>query len=574
MPIRQLPIELANQIAAGEVIERPASVVKELLENSLDAGATKLHIDIEQGGRRRILVRDNGAGIPKDELALALSRHATSKISSLADLEAIMSLGFRGEALASISSVARLLLTSQTAEQDAAWQAWVEGRDMQPKLAPASHPIGTSVDVQDLFFNTPARRKFLRTDKTEFGHIDELIRRLALVHHQVEWRLTHNGKSIRHYPPAPEPQQRQQRLAKICGQVFAEHALAVDHSIAGLRLQGWLAPAAECRYQGDVQYMYVNGRMMRDRLLQHAVRQAYGEQLQQLGESERVPTYVLYLELPATEVDVNVHPAKHEVRFHQARHVHDFVLAALRQVLQQQAPTANTAHQYQPSSAELAAQVAQLKPAHGSPLPGAQARPSAQQVEAQQQFYQTPRTEQADSVGEFSTLAVAQERFALLQRQQHFYLLDLQRAQRDVVAVQLAQQFKTGLAGQPLLVPVQLKDPELVAALRALPQHVLAQLGFMFEIKRQGITFSQVPAPLRQTALPQSLPPLVKMLMEHQQESELPHQFWQALAGHQVAPNYSLQTAQYWVEQWQQQLSASTDFLLPVQLPELPEPLR
>ncbi|RUO78617.1 DNA mismatch repair endonuclease MutL [Pseudidiomarina taiwanensis] len=574
MPIRQLPIELANQIAAGEVIERPASVAKELLENSLDAGATKLHIDIEQGGRRRILVRDNGAGIPKDELALALSRHATSKISSLADLEAIMSLGFRGEALASISSVARLLLTSKTAEQQAAWQAWVEGRDMQPKLAPASHPTGTSVDVQDLFFNTPARRKFLRTDKTEFGHIDELIRRLALVHHQVEWRLTHNGKSIRHYPPASAPQQRQQRLAKICGQVFAERALEVDHGIADLRLQGWIAPAAECRYQGDVQYMYVNGRMMRDRLLQHAVRQAYGEQLQQLGESERVPTYVLYLELPANEVDVNVHPAKHEVRFHQARHVHDFVLAALREVLQQQAPAAMTTHQYQPSSAELAAQVAQLKPVHGSPLPGAQARPTQSQVEAQRQFYQAPRATQSDPTSEISALAVAQQRFALLQHQQQFWLLDLQRVQRDVVAQQLAQQYQTGLAGQPLLVPVQLKDPELIAALRALPQQQLAQLGFMFEIKRQAITFSQVPAPLRQTALPQSLPPLLQMLTEHQDESELPEHFWRALASHQVAQSYPLQAAQYWLEQWQQQLGASADFLLPLQLPELPEPLR
>lgn len=331
MAIQILPARLANQIAAGEVVERPASVVKELIENSLDAGATRIEIDIEKGGVKLIRIRDNGAGIAKHELALALSRHATSKVSTLEDLEHIMSLGFRGEALASISSVARLTLTSRTAEQSEAWQAMAEGRDMEVKLMPASHPIGTTLEVGDLFFNTPARRKFMRTEKTEFGHIDELIRRIALSRFDVDWLLRHNGKQVRQYRAARLPSQQDKRLAAICGSSFMQTALKVDCEQHGLRLWGWLAMPHGARAQPDVQYTYVNGRMMRDKLLNHAVRQAYGEQL----PSDTHGAFVLYLELDASEVDVNVHPAKHEVRFHQARIVHDFIYQVLAQALAQ-----------------------------------------------------------------------------------------------------------------------------------------------------------------------------------------------------------------------------------------------
>ncbi|WP_126765055.1 DNA mismatch repair endonuclease MutL [Aliidiomarina iranensis] len=334
MAIRLLPPQLANQIAAGEVVERPASVVKELVENCIDAGATELHIDIEKGGARRIRIRDNGSGIPKDELELALSRHATSKIASLDDLEAIHSLGFRGEALASISSVSRLCLSSKPAQQAQAWQAWCEGRDMQVTLEPTSHPDGTTVDVQDLFFNTPARRKFLRTEKTEFGHIDEVVRRIALACPAVEIKLSHNQQLLRHYPKAIAESQILSRLQQIAGKRFADEAifleLAADaESGQTLGIRGWIAPPDACRHQTDVQYMYVNGRMMKDKLLNHAVRQAYGDSL----ASDRQATYILYITLPANDVDVNVHPAKHEVRFQQARQVHDFVLLQLREAL-------------------------------------------------------------------------------------------------------------------------------------------------------------------------------------------------------------------------------------------------
>ncbi|MEG3133237.1 DNA mismatch repair endonuclease MutL [Rouxiella sp. T17] len=331
MPIRVLPPQLANQIAAGEVVERPASVVKELVENSLDAGATRIDIDIDRGGAKLIRIRDNGCGIGKDELALALARHATSKISSLDDLEAILSLGFRGEALASISSVSRLMLTSRTATQDEAWQAYAEGRDMAVTVKPAAHPQGSTVEVLDLFYNTPARRKFMRTEKTEFTHIDEVVRRIALARFDVAINLSHNGKLVRQYRAVKDPAQNSRRLASICSTTFVEHALEVEWSHSDLSIRGWVADPAGSRTLTDMQYCYVNNRMMKDRLINHAIRQAYQDQL----KDDQQPAYVLYLDVDPHQVDVNVHPAKHEVRFHQSRLVHDFIYQAVVAVLQQ-----------------------------------------------------------------------------------------------------------------------------------------------------------------------------------------------------------------------------------------------
>ena len=342
MPIQILPARLANQIAAGEVVERPASVVKELVENSLDAGATRIDIDIEKGGSRLIRIRDNGKGIPKDELALALSRHATSKITTLDDLEAIVSLGFRGEALASISSVSRLTLTSRTQTQEEAWSAYAEGRDMDVQLKPAAHPVGTTLEVLDLFFNTPARRKFLRTEKTEFNHIDELIKRIALSRFDVAITLRHNGKIIRQYRTAQTPIQKERRLATACGSGFLQHALVVELAHGDLKLSGWVCSSQGARAQNDIQYCYVNGRMMKDKLINHAIRQAYESSLR----SDQYAAYVLYIDVDPHQVDVNVHPAKHEVRFHQARLVHDFIYQALQSALQQGA-LEEEQHQYQ-----------------------------------------------------------------------------------------------------------------------------------------------------------------------------------------------------------------------------------
>ncbi|HGN0869551.1 DNA mismatch repair endonuclease MutL [Providencia sp. JUb39] len=330
MAIQILSPQLANQIAAGEVVERPASVVKELVENSLDSGATRIDIEIERGGEKLIRIRDNGCGINKDELILALARHATSKIATLDDLEAIMSMGFRGEALASISSVSRLTLTSKPAEQTEAWQSYAEGRDMQVTVKPAAHPNGTTVEVLDLFYNTPARRKFMRTEKTEFGHIDEIVRRIALSRPDVAINLSHNGKLVKQYRAAQDANQQERRLGAICGTGFMQGALALSWEHSDLGIKGWVVtPSTTSSGVSDIQYCYVNGRMMRDKLINHAIRQAYEGHL----DENQQPAYVLYLTIDPKQVDVNVHPAKHEVRFHQARLVHDFIYQAVRTVL-------------------------------------------------------------------------------------------------------------------------------------------------------------------------------------------------------------------------------------------------
>jgi DNA mismatch repair protein MutL len=329
MPIHILPPQLANQIAAGEVVERPASVVKELVENSLDAGATRVDIDIDKGGSKLIRIRDNGSGIPKDELALALSRHATSKVHCLDDLEAILSFGFRGEALASISSVARLTLTSKTEEQAEAWQAHAEGSQMDVSLMPAAHPQGSTIEVVDLFFNTPARRRFLKSDKTEFTHIDEWLKRIAIVRTDIHFSLTHNGKLVRQYRAANTEIQLQQRLAQICGRAFAEQAISLACEHDGLSLEGYIQSPHDNSIS-DTNYFYVNGRLVRDKLVNHAVRQAFAEH-----QWHHQPSYVLKLTLDPHQVDVNVHPAKHEVRFHHNRYVHDFILQALQSALVQ-----------------------------------------------------------------------------------------------------------------------------------------------------------------------------------------------------------------------------------------------
>ncbi|WP_448098602.1 DNA mismatch repair endonuclease MutL [Luteibacter yeojuensis] len=330
MPIRPLPPELINQIAAGEVIERPASVVKELVENSIDAGARRIEVDIEQGGVRLIRVRDDGGGIPRDELALAVASHATSKIGSFDDLERVASMGFRGEALASVSSVARFSLTSRQQGEDSAWRIDVDGGRLQ-EARPAQHPPGTTIEVRDLFYNVPARRKFLRAERTEFAHIDDLLKSLALAREGVDIRLSHNGKPVRLLKPARDENAALARVAEVLGPEFPGQALRVEHEAAGMRLSGWVGLPTASRSQADQQYFYVNGRLVRDRVVAHAVRQAYADVL----FHGRHPVFVLFLELDPAGVDVNVHPAKNEVRFREQRLIHDFLFRTLHEALAQ-----------------------------------------------------------------------------------------------------------------------------------------------------------------------------------------------------------------------------------------------
>ncbi|AGG89670.1 DNA mismatch repair endonuclease MutL [Rhodanobacter denitrificans] len=357
--IRPLPPELINQIAAGEVIERPSSVVKELVENSLDAGATRIEVEIEAGGARLIRVRDDGDGIHADELPLAVASHATSKIGSFDDLEHVASMGFRGEALASVSSVARFALTSRVRDQDAAFRIEVDGGGLQA-ARPAQHPQGTSVEVRDLFYNVPARKKFMRAERTEFAHIDDLLKSLALARSSVEFRLSHNGKPVRIWKAACDEQAQLVRVAEVLGEEFPAQSLRIDHAAAGLHLSGWVGLPTASRAQADAQYFYVNGRLVRDRIVAHAVRQAYADVL----FHGRHAAFVLYLELDPAGVDVNVHPAKHEVRFREQRLVHDFLFRTLHEALAQ-TRAGQVASHVQAEDGHL-----RLASASASPLPG------------------------------------------------------------------------------------------------------------------------------------------------------------------------------------------------------------
>ncbi|ANZ04072.1 TPA: DNA mismatch repair endonuclease MutL [Raoultella ornithinolytica] len=554
MPIQVLPPQLANQIAAGEVVERPASVVKELVENSLDAGATRIDIDIERGGAKLIRIRDNGCGIKKDELALALARHATSKIATLDDLEAIISLGFRGEALASISSVARLTLTSRTAEQQEAWQAYAEGRDQEVTVKPAAHPVGTTLEVLDLFYNTPARRKFMRTEKTEFGHIDEIVRRIALARFDVTINLSHNGKAVRQYRAVPEGGQRERRLGAICGMPFLEHALAIEWQHGDLTLRGWVAdPLHTNPTLAEIQYCYVNGRMMRDRLINHAIRQACEDKL----GADQQPAFVLYLEIDPHQVDVNVHPAKHEVRFHQSRLVHDFIYQGVLSVLQQQlnAPLAEE-HEAEPVRptvpenrvaaggnhfAQPAAAREPAAPRYSSeaprPSPGAAAAGAASWPHAQpgyqkqqgalyRQLLETPAVERkssapapaADDLSGHSqsfgrVLTIVAGDCALLERDGKLALLSLPVAERWLRQAQLTPEVEP-VCAQPLLIPLRLKASAAEKAALDKAQSALALLGIDLQSDAQHLTVRAVPLPLRQQNLQILIPELIGYLAQ------------------------------------------------------------
>lgn len=510
MPIQILPAQLANQIAAGEVVERPASVVKELVENSLDAGATNIEIDIEKGGHKRINIRDNGKGIDKDQLTLALSRHATSKIQSLDDLEHVASLGFRGEALASVSSVARLNLTSRTAVQSEAWQAHAEGRDMQVMLQPAAHPQGTSVEVLDLFFNTPARRKFLRTEKTEFSHIDELVKRIALSRFDVMFSLKHNGKQVRRLPLINEESAQHKRISAVCGKDFMDSAIYLESQYQGMQIRGWVSAPGSERRQNDLQYFYVNGRMMRDKLINHAIRQAF----EGLIHPEHFSAYVLYFCLDPGEVDVNVHPAKHEVRFHQARLVHDFIYRAINDGLQQsfdnEVSTADMspvepAHDYirplqsiDSSAGEINERNIRSVIQPRRATDGGSSRPfssvnspvSASAAENYQQLMQVSSVSQ-----EHCSWWLVDGKSLLINQQGEFLNLPMSVLHGHILAHQFEQQVPVS---QPLLMPVSIEaDSTLLQRAQALQEPLLA-CGVEIGWSGKRILVRKVPAGFRQ----------------------------------------------------------------------------
>ncbi len=377
MPIRILPDQLIHQIAAGEVVERPASVIKELVENSLDAGATQIEVEVEEGGVKLCKVRDNGCGIDKDELVLAITRHATSKIASIDDLERVNTMGFRGEALPSMASVSRMRVTSRVPASELAYAVNADNGAISDP-APAAAPIGTTVEVRDLFFNVPARRKFLRAERTELQHLTRQLERLALSRMDVGFSLKSGKGSVFNHPAASTPAQQGRRIADIMGDDFMAHALYFEHEALGMKLRGWLCQPTFARGQPDLQYWYLNGRVMRDRTLSNAVRLGYQDVLY----GGRHPAYLLHLELDPRQVDVNAHPAKLEVRFRDGRSVHDLVFRTIERVLRE-------THAGAPASRDVPAAPAST----GSLIPQAGATPDADRALWPSQGAMTPRAD-------------------------------------------------------------------------------------------------------------------------------------------------------------------------------------
>lgn len=525
--IRPLPIELVNQIAAGEVIERPASVVKELAENSLDAGARRIDIDVEQGGMRLIRVRDDGAGIAAEELPLALAPHATSKIASFEDLVRVASMGFRGEALASIASVSRMNVTSRRA--DAERGARIDATDPRA-VQPAAHAVGTTIEVRDLFHAVPARRKFLRAERTEFGHIDELVRSFALARPDVEFHLTHNGKPVRILKPAHDAATQLQRAGDLLGAAFAQNCLYVEHAAAGLALHGWIGLPTASRAQADQQYFHVNGRLVRDKSVAHAVRQAYEDVLYH----GRHPAYVLFLELDPAGVDVNVHPAKREVRFRDARLVHDFLYHALHDVVAQARAGGGTA---------MDATLQPFAPAGGAPLPAAGLAGAARTAFRPTQFALGVHERRGDpyaallgervagtsaqvalpqaAAGETPPLGYALAQLAgiyiLAENAHGLVLIDMHAAHERVTYEKLkAARADDAVRSQHLLVPEAIAVSASEAAAAEAHAATLAACGF--ELDRSGpcqVTVRRIPALLEGADVAQLARDVLAELAEH-----------------------------------------------------------
>ncbi len=492
MSIRQLPAHLVNQIAAGEVVERPASVVKELLENSLDAGATRIRIDVDEGGLKRIRVADDGCGIAEQELPLALHPHATSKINSLEDLESVASLGFRGEALASVASVSRLRLASRPPGSESGSEMRAEqGRLVGPE--PVGMPVGTVVEVSDLFFNTPARRKFVRTERTEFGHIDDVVRRLALANPGCGFELSHNGRASRRLAPVTETADVRRRVADVCGQAFIEHALEIENRHEGLIISGFIARPTFSRSQADLQFFFVNGRLVRDRLVAHAVRQAYQDVL----FHGRHPAFVLHLTIEPKRVDVNVHPQKTEVRFRDGRRVHDFLFSSLHRALSETRPreateaaTASAAPVWSGEGGQggLGLSVSEAMARYGrlaAAPPASSSGPTN---------HQGPDTQDVPPLG--FALAQVHGIFVLAENAHGLVLVDMHAAHERIVYEQLKQAWSEArVKSQTLLVPERLAVSS--AELRALEHHghALGRLGFELQASGpESVTIRSVPA--------------------------------------------------------------------------------
>ncbi|MCP3866835.1 MAG: DNA mismatch repair endonuclease MutL [Gammaproteobacteria bacterium] len=495
MRIQALPPQLVNQIAAGEVVERPASVIKELVENSLDAGAQRIGIEVDQGGTRLMRVSDDGMGIDREDLALALARHATSKVSQLEDLERISSMGFRGEALPSIASVSRLMLTSRVQGTESGWSVSGDGSGGPLDPVPAARSPGTTLEVRDLFYNTPARRKFLKTEKTEFSHIETLVKQLALARFDVAFSLRHNRREVLALPVATERMEQERRLSGLLGPAFLEQAVSLRQEHNGLQLDGWVAHPTFSRSQGDMQYFYVNGRAIRDKLVTHAVRQAYRDVLYQ----GRHPAYVLYLSIDPVLVDVNVHPTKHEVRFRDGRRVHEFIFRTLHRALSDTSP----GMEVDPDTGEV------LSPAPPAVRTAAVSPGEPRDTRAQhhlpfrvreraggyQPTFEVQRPPPAAPLAQDShqdgipplgfALAQLKGVYILAENQDGLVLVDMHAAHERIAYERFKQAYgNAGIQSQPLLVPVTVAVSRREADLAEARQDLFLELGM--EVDRLG----------------------------------------------------------------------------------------
>ena len=482
MPIAPLPDHLVNQIAAGEVVERPSSVVKELVENSLDAGARHVKVILEQGGRQSIRIIDDGAGISRDELPLALQRHATSKIASLDDLEKVATMGFRGEALPSIASVSRMDLASRSKADDHGWSVSVRRGEIA-EAEPSAVQRGTRISVEDLFYNVPARRKFLRAERTEFNHVDQLLRRFALARFDVGFELEHNGKSVSALPPATEKAGQELRLKRVMGREFLENAIEINEERGGIRLRGWVAEPRYNRARADRQFFFVNGRAINDRVVAHAVRSAFQDVL----FHGRHPAFVLYLEISPQAVDVNVHPQKHEVRFRDSRTVHDFIYSTLHRAL---ADTGSgglrPGSDLVQDSAYAGTPQFQVQTQAGISLPVRDQLASYARVLAAGPEIAGAENEAANEQEEIPPLGFALAQlhgvYILSENQDGLVLTDMHAAHERITYEQLKTRHEAGgIRRQRLLVPLELTLSEAEAGLAEDRGEELAELGLVVD---------------------------------------------------------------------------------------------
>jgi len=534
--IHPLPLHLANQIAAGEVIERPASVVKELVENSIDSGAKQIDIDIDGAGSKLIRVRDNGIGIHAEDLPLALSRHATSKLHSSEQLSYIDSLGFRGEALPSISSVSQLTLTSRQADSDTAWQFSINNDE----ISPASHPLGTTLEVRDLFFNLPARRRFLRSDKTEQNHILTTLYRLALSRFDIGFSYQLSAQNRLKLPSSHDTAGHQQRIAKICGQSFIKNAVYFKQTFDDITLSGWLANPSAHRPQTDIQYFFINGRVIRDRVINHAVRQAYAEQI----PAGRHAAYVLYLTLPLDRVDVNVHPTKHEVRFRDARLIHGLITSALNEALSQQ----NTEPQIELIQTENSNHTV------------------AEHSAAYQSNPKSKKTALSTSLSITNANSLFHQRYLIVHVDHQPLLIDLQQAEHQLRQQSLQEAINTStLKSRPILVPLVVNCTKEEISLVEKHADVLNSLGIGFAVHVDGIAVNSIPSLLAQVNLQQFVKTILDALSAQKSSFEKLSEVLQQLLP--LSPVTSLEQANQIIQQldnrifespWTRQLDQQT----------------